>query len=256
MKMRMHAHVTRWLLVGIGVLALHGGTALASAPASADPRAAVQPSAPAGDTFLDNFNGPSLDGGWTWVRQDNTAWSLSERPGYLRIHTQAGTLDDAATANNSLRRAAPGSDYEVSTRVELNVTQDFHEAALMLYTGDSNFIKISRIYKAEEGGSIFLLRREVAGAGVGSFFSAPIATGVAEMRLRFVAPWVSGAYKDANGNWVELGTYNVGPLNTYTYVALAAHHGFPDVTPNSIVADFDYFRIATASALLLPLMLR
>jgi beta-xylosidase len=245
MNIRMLAQRGLWLVMSLGLVSMGSGAAQA---------APVSPSAPSGAPFFDGFDTTPLEAGWSWVREDNTAWSLTERPGFLRIRTQPGTLDDSSLANNILRRAAPGSDYEVSTRVEVAVTQDFHEAGLLLYKSDFNFIKISRIFDAAHGGSVFLLRREVGGMGVGSFFSPAISTSVAELRLRFVAPYVSGAYKDGSGNWVELGSYNVGPLSTYTHVALAAHHGFPDLLPTSITADFDFLQIAPLSALYLPLV--
>jgi beta-xylosidase len=237
-------------LVGLALVSL------ASTPALAAPAARAADPAPQAVSFFDGFDGSPLGAGWSWVREDNTAWSLTERAGFLRIHTQDGTLDDASTANNILRRAAPTVDYEVATRVEVTITQDFHEAALLLYTGDSNFIKISRIYDSGHGGAVFLLRREVGGAGVGSFFSPEIISAVAEMRLRFVAGQVTGAYKDGSGNWVTLGSYTVGPANTYPYIALAAHHGFPDTPPTSITADFDFVQIATLESYFLPFVAR
>ena len=246
-------HMRSWgllVLVGFAVFGLRSAPAFAAAaPRAAEP-------APQFASFFDGFDTSTLDGGWGWVREDNTAWSLTERGGFLRIHTQDGTLDDASTANNILRRAAPTTDYEVATRVEVTVAQDFHEAGLLLYTGDSNFVKISRIYDFEHGGSIFLLRREVGGTGVGSFFSPEITGSVAEMRLRFVAGQVTGAYKDGNGAWVTLGSYAVGPVNTYPYVALAAHHGFPDTPPTSITADFDFVQILPLQTLFAPLISR
>jgi hypothetical protein len=92
--------------------------------------------------------------------------------------------------------------------------QDFHEAAVLLYTSDSNFVKMSRIFDTSHDGSIYLLRREVGRAGVGAFLSPVISGTVTEMRLRFAEPWVSGAYKNSSGNWVEFGRYTVGPLST------------------------------------------
>jgi beta-xylosidase len=251
---RRCARIWQWLLVGLCVVGLTSGVALA-APGQQAP-APSGPASPDGTFFFDGFDTSTLDPGWSWVRQDAGAWSLTERPGFLRIHTQDGTLDDNTLANNILRRAAPAVDYEVSTRVEINVTQDFHEAALMLYTGDSNFVKISRIYDTLHGGSIFLVRREVGGAGVGAFFSPVIPGTVAEMRLRFVAPIVSAAYKDGSGDWVGLGQYMVGPVNTYTYVALAAHHGFPTVPPVSVTADFDFVQVAPLLKMNLPFISR
>lgn len=49
-------------------------TALTAGTASAD--------------FLDEFNSPVLDPGWRIINEDTNYWSLTDRPGYLRIETQ------------------------------------------------------------------------------------------------------------------------------------------------------------------------
>lgn len=38
--------------------------------------------------FDDEFNSPTLNAKWHWIREDPTHWSLSASPGYLRIITQ------------------------------------------------------------------------------------------------------------------------------------------------------------------------
>jgi beta-xylosidase len=212
--------------------------------------------APTAAKFTYGFNGNTLGTGWSWVRQDSSAWSLTERHGFLRIHTQAGSLDDNAIANNILTRPALAVDYQVSTHVEFTPTHNFQEASLLLYQNDNNFIKVSRIYNSVVGGSIILLKREVAGAGVGAFFS-PVTTATAvDLRLQFVGAHVSGSYRIGTGNWVTLGQYLVGPISAYANVAIAAHHGAPTNPPPSITADFDFVELAELSKLGLPLVLR
>jgi hypothetical protein len=38
--------------------------------------------------FTDEFNSPVLDPGWRIINEDTNYWSLTDRPGYLRIETQ------------------------------------------------------------------------------------------------------------------------------------------------------------------------
>jgi beta-xylosidase len=211
-------------------------------------------SAPTGIFFFDGFDTSSLGAGWSWVREESDDWSLTERPGFLRIHTAVGTLDNAL-ADNVLVRAAPSANFELSTRVEISVTQNYHEASLLLYADDNNYIKLSRIYRLDEGGSFYLFRREVGGVGVGAFSSDPVAGTISELRIRFVAPSVYAEYKAGGGNWVALGSFQVGALSTYPSVGLVAHHGEPIIPATSTTADFDYLDYRSLVSLHLPLVL-
>src|SRR3954447_23352489 len=121
---RIYARVSLCLLIGLSLIGLSSGQAFASAGrriAAPDEGPAVPDPLP----FVDNFSSSTLDPGWSWFRPYTSTWSLTERPGFLRIHTQPGTLDDNSLAYNILKRSAPTVNYEVSTRVELTVTQDF-----------------------------------------------------------------------------------------------------------------------------------
>jgi hypothetical protein len=43
---------------------------------------------PAFANFIDEFENPQLDPGWRIINEDTNYWSLTNRPGYLRIETQ------------------------------------------------------------------------------------------------------------------------------------------------------------------------
>jgi beta-xylosidase len=237
------------LLLALGLTGLtqeaDAGNRLANRPASA------APSAPGGSSFFDGFDSSTLGAGWSWVREQNDDWSLTERPGFLRIHTAEGTLD-GALADNVLLRAAPGFDYEVSTRVEINVTQNYHEASLLLYANDNNYIKLSRIYRTDEGGAFYLFRREVAGVGAGAFSSGLVSATSSDFRIRFVAPSVFAEYRAGAGAWTAIGSFQVGPIDTYDSVGIVAHHGEPVIPATSIPADFDYFDYRSLISVRLP----
>src|SRR5512145_1054713 len=80
-------------------------------PAAAQPSSSLVAAA-----WVDNFDGPTLDSRWVWVREDSNAWSLSDAPGFLRIGTQAGGLL-SNDAKNILLTDAPTGNFEITTQV-------------------------------------------------------------------------------------------------------------------------------------------
>lgn len=49
--------------------------------------------------FIDYFNSPELDSCWFWIREDNTHWSLTERPGWMRKWTKFHSNQEAEPHN-------------------------------------------------------------------------------------------------------------------------------------------------------------
>jgi beta-xylosidase len=215
------------------------------------------PQAPSGGAVTDEFSSTTLGGGWFWNAEASDYWSLTDRPGFMRIEMQTGTLEDDGAAKNVLLRATPSTNVSLWTRVEFSATQNFHEAALLLYDDDDNYIKVSRIYHTDHGGPVYLLRREVNGVGSDdASISAPIAATVSELRLTRAGSTVSAAYKADDNDWVVLGSLQLTPSESYGYVGLAAHKGLDGSVATSIPADFDFFRAATLNLLFLPLIHR
>jgi hypothetical protein len=53
-------------------------------------------------SWTDEFQGPALAPRWSWAREDPTHWSLSARPGYLRIITQTGGIYESTEEQKNL----------------------------------------------------------------------------------------------------------------------------------------------------------
>ncbi len=65
----------------------------------------------------DEFTGPKLANVWQWNHApDDTKWSLSERPGYLRLHAMKAA--DFWWARNSLTQRAVGPESIVTTELD------------------------------------------------------------------------------------------------------------------------------------------
>jgi beta-xylosidase len=107
----------------------------------------------AGQAWRDEFNSPSLDPRWSWVREDPARWSLAERPGYLRITTQAGGLAGPRNdQRNLLLAAAPSGDFQITTRVTIAPSENFQFAAIQVYQDDDNHLQLNRAFA--NGGAV------------------------------------------------------------------------------------------------------
>jgi len=111
--------------------------------------------------WIDQFDIPTLDSRWEWVREDPTHWSLNDRPGFLRITTQEGSIyKDDNTGKNILLTNPHQEDFQITTKVTLSPIENFHFAAVVIYKDDDNYIQLDRRYsnqdmitfRLEEGG--------------------------------------------------------------------------------------------------------
>jgi beta-xylosidase len=80
----------------------------------------------------DEFSGRTLGLQWEWNHNpDDTKWSLSERPGYLRLH--AGPAEHLVTARNTLTQILQGPHAVFTTRIDLSHMVDGQRAGLVLF---------------------------------------------------------------------------------------------------------------------------
>ncbi len=109
---------------------------------------------PTNDAFTDTKLGMQ----WQWNHNpDNTAWSLTERPGHLRLHT-ANVTDELNTARNSLSQRILGlspngtssSSYKTSygsVKLDLSGMQEGDVAGIAVWQNPYSFIGV----KMEKG---------------------------------------------------------------------------------------------------------
>lgn len=94
-------------------------------------------------TWQEDFADTTLADRWSWVREDSGNWSLTDRPGFLRITTQQGS---GPTARNLLLQEAPIGDYVIETYLEFMPLENFNFAGLLLYLDDDNYLALGRAY--------------------------------------------------------------------------------------------------------------
>jgi regulation of enolase protein 1 (concanavalin A-like superfamily) len=131
---------------------------------------------------LDKFRFIAFDGfdgkaalNWKPIRPDETHLSFKKHPGQLTIITQKGTIHgNAEKADPSLpakniyvidNPLAPETDFVVTTCVvEFKPTGRYHQAGLILYDDDDNYLKWVYQYNwRKNGGVCFALVNEEVG---------------------------------------------------------------------------------------------
>jgi len=184
----------------------------------------------------DGFETPVLGPLWSWVREDPTHWSLTDRPGWMRITTQAGSLvGDANDEKNLLLMPAPPGNFYLTVRLEFTPTANFHQAGLIIYQDDDNYVRLGlgHVY----GEQYVEMTSEVNASGE--------VTGVLEtathleLQLQKRDDIYEGYYSLDGEHWIPVGRYtaSLGAVQA----GLSAFHdleGAPDIP-----ADFTEFQI-------------
>jgi beta-glucosidase len=92
----------------------------------------------------DEFNSTTLGSQWSWVREDDTKWSLTESPGSLQITLQEGDISDTlATAKNILLQDA-NTDWTMESKLVFSQKPSAfgQQGGLIAYQDDDNYVKL------------------------------------------------------------------------------------------------------------------
>lgn len=242
----------RLFVAGVSAIAMVGLLllVLSSAQAAA--------SAPTGRIWADDFNASSLDSSWSWIREDNTHWSLVAHPGFLRITTQQGALwANSNDGKNLLLRDAPVGDFEVQTRLIFTPTENIQSAGLLAYQDDDNYLLLIRAYCGWCVGNGIYFDHEEQGTSIGSNY-AMTTTVLGEAYLRLVRHGTvyTGFVSENGTDWTLMGAHAVVSGMVPSKIGLAAYNS-PDFAASEIAADFDFFQLDDGSYyVFLPLVVR
>ena len=209
------------------------GLLIASLPASASDQGRSN------STWTDTFESLSLDTRWTWVREDPTHWSLKERPGFLRITTQAGGIyGSTGDQKNLLLTPAPRGDFRITAKCTIDPTKNFQYAGLLVYQDDDNYVQLNRAYT--DGGS-FNFDAEVDGAPTNTRVFASATTFY--LRITKRGDSYAGDYSFDGESWIKVGQGKAALVDPK--VGFGAANNLSDVV--EIPADFDLFNLETIS---------
>ncbi len=116
----------------------------------------------------DDFDGEfTLD--WQILNADPTHFSLTKYPGTLTITTQQGGFYRSATNFKNLflidNPVAGGGDFQVTTCiVAFAPTANYHQAGLVCFNDEDNYIKWTYEWNGARGQQVFALIRETQGS--------------------------------------------------------------------------------------------
>lgn len=188
----------------------------------------------------EEFSSSTLDGAWSWIRQDSANWSLTARPGYMRINTQGQDLWGASnnTENILLCNAPSSTDWTAKTKLEFNPTDNYQNAGLIVYQNDDNYVKISYGYDSGlSGGKCVDYCKEIGGSpanGKVAVNSSPI-----YLRIKKTGTSYSLDYSTTDESWIT--------IQTYTNVSLSSIRiGLFAQGTAGASADFDWFSSPSA----------
>lgn len=191
----------------------------------------------------DEFNGGSLQPGWTWVRADPNAVVDN---GSLRWPTEAADLVGATNDAGVLLRDPGNGNWTAETKLTLDVGVDavrnFQQGGLIAYVDDDLFTRLSHVAiwdtrQVEYGKEMPYAGRLSYG---GTIVGPPAAT--TWLRLTHRVDPSNGehelrAWSSRDGNtWVEGGVWTL-PAGAALRVGLVAMGGA------GATATFDYFRL-------------
>lgn len=247
----MNPRILRLLsLVGLVTLVTLAATGLSTA-------AGYRASSGTTAIWHDDFNSATLNARWSWLREDPTHWSLTERAGFLRITTQKGGFFSGHNAKNVLLQDAPTGDFDVRTRVLFTPTDNIQSAGLIVYQDDDNYLAVLRAFCGFDppcaGNAIYFDHADQGGL-VGDNH-ATMLTPPGDAYLRLVRRDTTyTAYASSDGMlWTMLGTHTVSASFNAAKVGLFAHDA--DFGAPEINADFDFFSLdAMPHKVLLPLI--
>ena len=200
--------------------------------------------------FRDDFNAPTLESGWSLVRENPEMHSLTDRVGYFRIDTERGALEEGGVARNFLLRDITG-DFVLEVRLEFNPRAAREFGGILVYFDDANAVALGLTFVSGERGEF----RGIALVGVADGDAvderavarfddeSAVNPNVVYLRLlRSGAQFVAG-FSDDGTNFIELGSITAA-LPASVQVGLGAANGdFPECGADcdiSIPADFDF----------------
>jgi arabinan endo-1,5-alpha-L-arabinosidase len=196
----------------------------------------------------DEFNDGSLDGQWSWVREELADYDISG--GALNFETQEADLFVNNNTASVLLEDAPNGNYVVETKVRLDLPPDgccfnYVQAGLVIYDGDDNFIKLVEVSIWETRQTEFAKEEAPVPDGYPRYGNTVVGPpGEGWTWLRIVKRTQGGqelytAYTSQDGvHWVRGGTW-AHDLGTDAQIGLVSMGGA------GFTAEFDYVRVYT-----------
>ncbi|HEY4233629.1 MAG TPA: glycoside hydrolase family 43 protein [Lacipirellulaceae bacterium] len=191
----------------------------------------------------DNFSSDELALEWNFVRNPHDAdWSLSERPGYLRLHGSAVALTDRDSPALICQRQMALA-CRASTRLSSDAADENEEAGLVIRGNDANHLEAG--VTQHNGRRQVFFRRVLGGKTVEPVRYEDAPAGDVVLTIAAQPLEYEFMYQSPDGSPTSLGTVKTHDLSsekiggfTGAFIGLfATGNGKPSTVP----ADFDWF---------------
>jgi len=192
----------------------------------------------------DEFSQSKLSLPWNFVRNlQSTTWSLTERPGWLRLRGSPFTLDDAEASPVFVGRRQQYLESEITTQVDFQPSRTNEVAGLALRMNDRHHYEFG-IRGAANGGRELYLRYAI-GSNRTVASTKSIGRGVVRLRIRSYPEFYRFSYAVGDQPFQDLGGVESRYLasevadgfNGVFVGVFASGQGRDSTSP----ADFDWF---------------
>jgi xylan 1,4-beta-xylosidase len=198
----------------------------------------------------DEFDSSNLRLGWSFLRNPYPPdWSLTERPGWLRLNGSAVSLNDKDSPAFVARRQTDLS-CRAAVKLSFSPQRTNEEAGLVLRGNDNNHCEVGITLR--DGRRQVFFRKVLDGKTVERVALAALPDGDVVLSMKAQALSCEFFYQPPDGKETSLGTIRTRDLSTETLTAQKnASFNFTGVfigmyatgngTRNSTPADFDWF---------------
>jgi hypothetical protein len=188
--------------------------------------------------FTDDFKN-RLGPGWTWIREDKSAWRTTAQGLEIRI-VPGNQWGPENSGKNVLVRDLPKTDepIEISMRVENKPTEQYEQVDLVAYFDDSHQVKIGE-EQVDGKLSIVMGREEMDRTRTLAII--PLERTRVELKLRLEGQKISGFFRpEGSGDWTKAGECDLPGLGR-PRIAIQCYQGPKD---KERWASIQNFRIA------------
>lgn len=214
----------------------------------------LPPSSTAAKSWDGSFNRPELDIHFQSLRRPITEeWlSLTERPGFLRLHGQEPTISQFQ--QSLIARRVQAFVAEVSTRVEYQPENFQQMAGLIAYYDTTHHYYLRISHENSVGRCLNIIRTESEESEELLDAEIPLpATGPVELRLSLNHTEIQFFYAVEDGNWREIGPALESKILSDDYDHLGFTGAFvgicaQDISGTGKYADFQYFKYLEAES--------
>jgi regulation of enolase protein 1 (concanavalin A-like superfamily) len=189
--------------------------------------------------FRDDFK-DGLAPGWTWIREDKSAWRTTGHG--LEIRIQPGNQwGGENSAKNVLVRDLPktGSPIEITVTVENRPTEQYEQVDLVAYYDDSHQVKIGE--ELVDGKLSIVMGREEKDR-TRTLAIIPLAKTRVELKLRLDGPNITGFFRpDGATDWTKAGECDL-PGEGLPRITLQCYQGPKDKEHWAKIQNFQISR--------------